>query len=408
MQVNKSANHPLIGLANLTTQSFHGVNLTPTCEMLIERLNVQEDDAAALMDLATIQFLFHQPEAGMQLQAGAMAQQTRYSLSSAPLEPDLRMLALLGAGGLMDNLPLEFLLEGSAIAMDLHYMQVGAAIPQDLADYDLIFVAVGESDDNTPLLQQLAQQLQDCPVPVLNRPELVMQTTREAAATVLADAAGVMMPVSVRLDRDALFSLGLSEDNLASANMAQYLPGQDFPVIVRPVESHGGHGLARLDQPKNVAAYLAEQPEELFYISPFVNYASDDGQFRKYRVVLIEGEAFLCHLAISARWLVHYLNADMLGNAENCAEEARCMADFDDAFGRRHKQAFAAIYENLPLPYLIIDCAETDDGQLLVFEVDTSAIIHAMDPISIFPYKSPQMHKIFTAFQAMLTHRARA
>jgi len=402
MQVNKSAKHPLIGLASLATQAFQGVDLAPVCEALIERIRIQPKDAAALMDMATIQFLSHQPESAMQLQASAIGLQTRYQLASAPPEPNVRMLALLGAGGLMDNLPLEFLLEGSSIAMDMHYMQAGAAIAQDLADYDLVFVAVGESDANTPLQQQLAQQLQDCPVPVLNRPALVMQTTREDAALVLADAAGVVMPVSVRLSRAQLRSLGCDEGGIASESLFQYLPGQDFPVIVRPVESHGGHGLARLNQPADITAYLTEQQEEMFYMSRFVNYASSDGQFRKYRVVLIEGEPFLCHLAISCHWIVHYLNADMLGDAEKCAEEARCMADFDEVFGHRHRQAFAAIYAALPLQYLIIDCAETDDGQLLVFEVDTSAIVHAMDPVSIFPYKQPQMHKIFRAFQAML------
>ena len=332
----------------------------------------------------------------MQLQAEAMAMQPRYRLSSAPINPELRLLALMGPGGLMDNLPLEFLLEGSAIGMDLHYMQPGASLPQDLADYDLLFVAVGESDDNRPLLQQLARQLCHCPVPVLNRPEHVMQTTREAAAAALQQVADIDMPISVRLDRAELEMLSLG------GAVAQYLPDCDFPIIVRPVESHAGHGLERLDRPADINNYLTEQQETLFYISRFVNYASADGQFRKYRVALIEGVPYLCHLAISSHWIVHYLNADMLGNAEKCAEEAACMATFDQGFGARYARAFAAMYERMGLEYLIIDCAETDDGRLLVFEVDTSAIVHAMDPIEIFPYKQPQMHKIFAAFQSML------
>lgn len=82
------------------------------------------------------------------------------------------------------------------------------------------------------------------------------------------------------------------------------------------------------------------------------------------------------------------------------------MAGFSQGFGQKHAQAFAAMYEHMGLEYLIIDCAETDDGRLLVFEVDTSAIVHAMDSAELFPYKRPQMYKIFHAFQAMLAHRA--
>ena len=29
-------------------------------------------------------------------------------------------------------------------------------------------------------------------------------------------------------------------------------------------------------------------------------------------------------------------------------------------------------------------------------------IVHSMDPVDLFPYKPPQMDKVFRAFQAML------
>ena len=165
-----------------------------------------------------------------------------------------------------------------------------------------------------------------------------------------------------------------------------------------------GHGLVRLDNPQSIPAYLAEQAQDsLFYTSPYMDYRSDDGQFRKYRVVLIQGRPFLAHLAISSNWLVHYLNAEMVDNAQKRIEEGEAMQHFDDVFGKKHALAFQAMYEALPLDYLIIDCAETHDGQLLIFEVDTSAIVHDMDPIDIFPYKKLQTRKIFEEFQAMLT-----
>ena len=51
---------------------------------------------------------------------------------------------------------------------------------------------------------------------------------------------------------------------------------------------------------------------------------------------------------------------------------------------------------------LVIDCAETTAGRLLVFEVASSAVVHAMDSAEIFPYKKPQMRKVFDAFCVML------
>ncbi len=56
----------------------------------------------------------------------------------------------------------------------------------------------------------------------------------------------------------------------------------------------------------------------------------------------------------------------------------------------------------LGLEYVVLDCAETPDGQLLLFEADNGAVVHSMDPIDLFPYKRPAMKKIFNAFQRLL------
>jgi hypothetical protein len=112
-------------------------------------------------------------------------------------------------------------------------------------------------------------------------------------------------------------------------------------------------------------------------------------------------------MAISQHWMIHYLNADMRNDAAKRAEEACFMADFDTGFGVRHAAAFREIAERTGLEYLPIDCAETKDGKLLVFEAGTAMIVHAMDPPELFPYKRPQMAKVFKAFHAMLHDAAR-
>ena len=123
-------------------------------------------------------------------------------------------------------------------------------------------------------------------------------------------------------------------------------------------------------------------------------------------MVLIDGKPYAGHMAISSRWMIHYLNAAMLDNAANRAEEERFMTGFDEAFARRNVAALQAIAERSALDYLIIDCAETRDGALLVFEIDSSAVVHAMDPVDIFPYKQPQMRTVFAAFHELLARAA--
>jgi hypothetical protein len=96
----------------------------------------------------------------------------------------------------------------------------------------------------------------------------------------------------------------------------------------------------------------------------------------------------------------------MKNNPARRNEEAEFMANFDGDFAVRHAAAFEAISDRTGLDYLQIDCSETHDGKLLIFEVGTGMIVHSMDSRELFPYKRPQMEKVFGAFQAMIARRA--
>jgi hypothetical protein len=159
----------------------------------------------------------------------------------------------------------------------------------------------------------------------------------------------------------------------------------------------------KIDAPQALAEYLRTMPESEFHISPFVDYRGADGLFRKYRVVLIDGRPFAGHMGISDHWMIHYLNSGMSESAAKRAQEERFMRSFDEDFALRHADAFAAITERIGLDYLVIDCAETSDGKLLVFELDPGAVVHSMDPVDLFPYKQAQMQKVFRAFREMLS-----
>jgi hypothetical protein len=162
----------------------------------------------------------------------------------------------------------------------------------------------------------------------------------------------------------------------------------------------------KIDNGAALGRYLAERPEQEFFISGFVDYASEDGLFRKYRLAFVEGQPYACHLAIADRWDIWYLNAGMSLSASKRLEEENFMREFDDGFARRHAIALGGVAARIGLDYFTVDCAETIDGSLLVFEADNTAIVHDMDPIELFPYKPPQMRKVFDAFTAMLERRA--
>jgi len=390
------------GLAPLMRKAFTGVDLKPLGAQLIERSSANPNDAHALMDLATVLLLTGHRDIALGAQMEALQIQQIYHIPSAR-EPKLRLLALMAAGDLMANTPLEFLLEDSDVSLDMVYVGAGIPAVSDVPDHDVMFVAVGESDENHALLKELEVITQEWPRPVLNSPGRIVNLARDAACAFLQSAPGVVMPTSIRIDRQAVEKIG--NGVLAITSLVE---DGDFPVIIRPVGSHAGEGLQKIDSAADIAAYLATVSSAEFYIARFVDYSSADGLFRKYRIMLIAGRPFICHMGISSHWMIHYLNAGMADSAEKRTEEADFMTAFDEDFASRHQQAFQAITERIGLDYVGIDCAETIDGKLMIFEIDSDMIVHAMDPVELFPYKPPQMRKLFSAFREMLAKAAAA
>jgi hypothetical protein len=381
----KNDSESFLGLAPLARLAFAGADLSPMRARLLERLAHNENDANALMDLSIVLQLMGQRDLGLSMQALALDSQQLYRIQSSVNPAGTRLLAILSPGDLTENNALEFLVEGSDITLDLLYVAPGLPFPANLPDHDLAMVAVCETDRNRPLLKHIETLVKSWPRPVLCAPDRIARLSRDGACGLLESAPGVVMPVTTRMDR-----LTLEGNDLA------------FPIIVRPVDSQKGRGLMKLDNQDAITDYLKTRPEDAFYVAPFVEYRGSDGQYRKYRIVLIDERPYACHMAISDHWVVHYLSAGMVESVAKRAEEARFFTGFDDDFARRHHDVLLAIAKRLELEYVGIDCGETPDGELLIFEVDSGMTVHAMDPVDVFPYKRPQMQKVFRAFRQML------
>jgi hypothetical protein len=177
----------------------------------------------------------------------------------------------------------------------------------------------------------------------------------------------------------------------------------DQPLTIRPIDTHGGLGLEKIGSREELNLYLSQcQETQAFYVSHYVDYQSKDGKFRKYRIALIDKKPYICHLAISDDWIVKYLAAGMHEDSTKRAEEQWVMEHFAEDFAVLHHDALFTIADVLDLEYIIIDCAQTADGKLLLFEADGGAWIHATDPPDIFPYKAAIMQKAFDAFEQLL------
>jgi hypothetical protein len=390
-----------IGFARLTKMAFEGVDLRPLRDQLIGKLANGTANAGEGLDLSLIAQLLGDKQAGMAIQAEVLAAHQLYRSPCSSENPKLRVLALAAAIDMGGNTPIEFLLESSGIELLTLYAVAGVDLPTPLPEHDVAIVIASDSEECIEALRKIDGLAGSWPRPLLNPPRLVRNLDRDKLHGLLRGIEGLEIPTTLGVTRAQLSSIAQ-----ALANISSLASELKFPIIMRPRGTHAGVGLVRIDDAAAIARYLAEWPAEEFFVSRFVDYSNSDGLFRKYRIVFIGGKPYACHMAIADRWDIWYLNAGMALSAEKRREEERFMGDFDGGFALRHKSALAAVAGRVGLDYFTIDCAENKRGELLIFEADNTAVVHNMDSPDVFPYKPPQMRKIFDAFAAMMV-RAR-
>ncbi|WP_420135656.1 ATP-grasp domain-containing protein [Rhodopseudomonas sp.] len=392
-----------IGFARLTKRAFDGENLFPLWQEMMDKVDAGTATAGEQLDLALLTQLFGHKQAGLSVQTETLAQHQLFRSPCASAAPPMRVLALAADIDMGGNTPIEFLLETSGIELLTLYVVDGVPLPDPLPPHDIAIVIASDSDECRSALAAIDARAESWPAPLLNPPKLIRHLDRDKLYRLIGDVDGLDIPATIPVSRDALAAVAEG-----SATLQDATDGVAFPVIVRPRGSHAGFGLARIDSCAALAAYLAERDEPEYFVARYVDYASDDGLFRKYRIVVVDGKPYACHMAIADRWDIWYLNAGMAQSASKRLEEAAFFHTFDFGFARRHRTALTGMIERIGLDYFTIDCAQTPRGDLLVFEIDNTAVVHNMDSPDVYPYKPPQMTKIFDAFVAMLERRGAA
>ena len=385
----------VLGTAALSALAFAGASLAEMIQRIAESA---AEPVAHDYDRAIAHQLLFQRDEGLALQAKALDRCPLYRIRNDGPH-GLRMLALLAPGDLMVNTPLDFITAHTDIRLDLLYLLPGRPLPLVIPDHDLMVFAASEGDAEAQA--RWLRLFRMWPRPALNAPSHLPGMARDVLPGRLAGIASVCGPPAAMVSREQLAEL---PDG--GQGVGDLLPGCGYPVLIRPLHSHAGTGLARIDGPQALSDYLLFSGGPGFMVTAFVDYRSPDGLFRKYRIAFVERRAFLCHMAVSSHWMVHYLNAGMAESAGKRAQEASAMAGFDHGFALRHADALAQVAEVLGFDYCSIDCAETPDGRLLVFEADSAAIVHMLDPPDLYPYKPAQMRRVFAAFAAMARSRA--
>jgi glutathione synthase/RimK-type ligase-like ATP-grasp enzyme len=312
--------------------------------------------------------------------------------------PRARLTVLMPTTAESGNVPLDHLMPRdrfSRLRWVVEYADENQV--RELPPYDLVFNAVGDPDLADPTTEPMRRLLEACERPVLNPPDAVLRTRRDAMPGLLGDIDGVVVPTVARISATEIERFGLAG--------AISRVGLATPVLVRPVGSHGGKGLLRADD-RAALEVLETRGDQ--YATAFHDYRSADGYFRKYRVVFVDRRPYPYHLAISRDWLVHHESAGMAEDATRRAEEQRFVEEPHAVLGATAMTAVETIGRRLDLDYAGVDFSLLPDGRVLVFEANATMLVHPEAHDGVYAYKNEAVTAIVEAFEAMLLAAATA
>jgi hypothetical protein len=344
-------------------------------------------DFAAHWGLFEVNQLLGDNAAALKNQALALAERSIVSIEAQRRPAGTTVLELCIAGTFQANIPLDFILNTDTTTV--HKLYVGEhPIPQPLPPYDIVFNTIADAPNAEAALRAAETFIAGQDRPALNAPNLIPLTSRDAVAVRFADSATVAVAKTRRANR-----------------MTIHAVRPPYPFLIRPLDSHAGNDLERIDGGDSLQAYLESVKHEDFYLTAFVDYRNADGYYRKYRIVFVDGVAYPVHLAISPRWMIHYYNAPMAENAWMRDEEHAFMRDMSSVFTGVLAEGLREIAREIPLDYFGIDCSIAPDGRVLLFEASSAMIVHTRDPIDLYPYKAKYVPRVIAALERLFDKR---
>jgi tetratricopeptide (TPR) repeat protein len=303
---------------------------------------------------------------------------------------DFRVLALYAP--FAGNTPTEYLFKDAVYDTDTFALLASGAYDVELLKQGVQVVVnlISDADQAEAVLPLAADLVGRLGKPVVNDPGKIQRTTRDAVADLLAGIPGCRIPKVLRQKAGADLSMATVRTALGFAPA----------MLGRPVGTHGGDDFEKIEGADQLTGFLAQRPDTDRYLIEYVDYGSADGHFRKYRFIFVGGEILPYHLAIGNGWKVHHVSTDMVNQPWMQQEEEAFLADPAAVFNSGHYQALREIQQRVGLEYFGIDCGLDRSGNLVVFEVNASMLVHAHN--EDFPYKAPFVHRIKLAFDAML------
>ena len=262
----------------------------------------------------------------------------------------------------------------------------------DLLPYDRILNVVTDPDQNPEMLEALRKLLRGYRGKVFNPPEAVLRSTRDQVAGLLSGIDGLRVPRTIRL----------RTTKSAAVASAVERAGLQFPAILRVAGTHMGEVIGLVGGMDELISGLAEGGEHI--LTEFVDFRSEDGLYRKYRVYFFGRHIVLRHMIASDRWNIHVSERGrfMGDHLHLRQEELRLFARPDAAFAPAVLAAFKGVRERMPLDFFGLDFGMTREGEVVLFEANATMSFFPLFRDPRFAYVHRCVAPAQRAFRAMV------
>jgi glutathione synthase/RimK-type ligase-like ATP-grasp enzyme len=193
--------------------------------------------------------------------------------------------------------------------------------------------------------------------PCFNHPSAVARTTRDGVASLLHGIERLIVPKTIRVERTSP----------AHVREAAREADLRYPILVRVVGSHGGEDRVQIERPEAMDEInQLEHKGRSLFLTEFHDFASPDGLYRKFRVVIVGDDIFVRHCVVASHWSVH--GRHRVEGADK--EEEEVFEAFDSEWAPSLKPIFAEMTRRLGLDYFGVDCHIDRDRNVLLFEAN--------------------------------------
>lgn len=228
---------------------------------------------------------------------------------------------------------------------------------------DLVVNLISEPITQNAALGMLASFEESNAIPVINTADSILATARNTLAETLGGMERIIVP------KTTVFNLGhIGIEEHVEAN------GHSWPVLLRPIGSHGGTGLTKI----NKGDPIPDGPAGPFwFLTDFFDYRDKDGLYIKRRAVWTGEAVIRRHMIVSDTWKVDGQSRIYMVDKDHLIDDERAF------ISRAHDELderLSSLFRRTGLDFGLIDFALLEDESILVFELNSNLQVSGSIP----------------------------